>query len=310
MRLSALRSALLALPLLALPFLGGCAASAEDTATSDSSLNKGVCGLDPLDQDSPRLLLDKPFTTDKDAETRLVCLTTMLTDQNDHRGPFAALYTRTTIKIREALAAGRFNDDAYSADLTTMFAELYRRAYVDYVDGKLNKVPDAWRIEFDAAKESDEAQANGTQDDTLVLQHMVLGVNAHINRDLSHAVAIVGFQGKSAGDRKKDYDMVRTILQENIDASLDMVIQNYAQKLGETPDMLRNAMGKVFTVWMIAGREKAWEDGKLLMKSWPIDTLADKEVNYTSKLMAQAILAANGISPDLMAKLKKAEGSK
>ncbi len=310
MRFSAFRSLLSALPLLALPLLSGCAADAEDTGTSDSSLTRRVCGLDPLDQDSPRLLLDKPFSSDADAEKRMVCLTTMLTDQNDHRGPFAALYTRTTIKIREGLSAGRFHDSAYSADLTTMFAELYRRAFVDYVDGKRNQVPDAWRIEFDAAKESDEAQANGTQDDTLVLQHMVLGVNAHINRDLSHAVAIVGFQGKSDDERKKDYDVVRAILLENINASLDMVIANYAQKLGETPESLQNALGKVFTVWMVVGREKAWEDGKLLMKGWPIDTLADKEVNYTSKLMAQAILAANGISPDLMARLKKAEGSK
>jgi len=307
MGLSILRGALAgAFAILA---LGGCAANVEDVDTSDSSLTNSVCGLDPKDPDSPRIVLDKPFVDDKDAETRLTCLTTMLTAQHDHRGPFAMLYTRTTTKIREGLAKGRFYDRQYSEDLTTMFAELYRRAYVDYVDGKMDEVPDAWRIQFDTAKKSDEAQASGKKDNVLVLQHMVLGVNAHINRDLSHAVEIVGYQGKSADYRKKDYEVVRDILKENVDASLDTVIQKYAEGLGETPEFVRDLMGKVFYVWMVTGREKAWEDSKLLMKPWPVNALADREVNYTSRLMADAILAANGISPSLMAKLKQVEGS-
>lgn len=285
----------------------GCAAE-EEEVSSDSAALTSTCGVDPTKASAPRALLDRPFRDDADAERRLTCLSTILDTQSSHRALFPTLYTNTTRRVREGIAAGRMNDPGYSSRLLTRFAELYRVAFVAYEDGE--DVPAAWRIAFDAAKESDQARRSGKPDNVLALQHTALGVNAHVNHDLAHAVADVGLEGGSISHRKHDYDVVRSILLENVDASLDLVTRKYAAGLGQAPETLKRALGDSFTVWLVVGREKAWADALLLMRHGLTAKLTNAEVELLSKEMGEALLAGNGISPSLMAKLKRLEGSR
>ncbi len=287
--------------------LVGCVGSREDAGATTADLeSQRVCGLDPSLPSSPRALLATKFTDTLDAETRLVCLTTMLDAQHDHRAPFAALYTNTTKEVRKGIAAGRFDDAVYGSDLLTEFAELYRVGFVGYVDRA--PIAGAWQVAFDAAKASDDAHAQGRPDDVLSLQHVALGVNAHVNHDLAHAVATVTLEGGALASRKHDYDVVRSILEEIVTASFDLVIADYAPKLGMTPAALRAALADVFLVWLLAGREKAWLDGLLLLEGGLLASITAASVEFTSKEMAKGILLGNGLAPDLFAALKKLEG--
>ena len=289
--------------------LVGCVGSSEDAGVTTADLQAPrVCGLDPTQPSSPRTLLQAKFTSTLDAETRLVCLTTMLDGQHDHRAPFAALYTNTTKEVRKGIAEGRFDDDVYASDLLTEFAELYRAGFVGYVDHQ--PIAGAWQVAFDAAKKSDDAHTPGSPrpDDILSLQHVALGVNAHVNHDLAHAVATVTLEGGPLSSRKHDYNVVRSILEEIVTESFDLVIADYAPKLGMTPAALRAGLADVFLVWLLTGREKAWLDGLLLLEGGPLATLTAAQVEFTSKESARGILLGNGLAPDLFEALKKLEG--
>jgi hypothetical protein len=63
-------------------------------------------------------------------------------------------------------------------------------------------VPEAWRIAFETAESGD---ANGAQD-------MLLGINAHVQRDMPYVVASVGIRKPDGTSRKPDHDVGNKIL--------------------------------------------------------------------------------------------------
>jgi hypothetical protein len=92
-----------------------------------------------------------------------------------HHAPFALLYLRTTEAIRAAIRAGEFSDRPFWNRVTTGFGRYYLKPLAAWRRGQRERVPTAWRIAFRAAKNKD----------TLTLGDMMLGINAHINRDLA-----------------------------------------------------------------------------------------------------------------------------
>lgn len=92
-------------------------------------------------------------------------------------GYFAALYRRVTLEVRTWIREVRFDDGPRMARLDALFADRYLEAYRRWRAGE--PTTDSWRVAFDAA------------DDwwPIVLQHLLLGMNAHINLDLGIAAA-------------------------------------------------------------------------------------------------------------------------
>jgi Family of unknown function (DUF5995) len=92
-----------------------------------------------------------------------------------HDAAFALLYLRTTESIRDAIRAGEFSDRPFWNQVTTGFGRYYLDALKAWRRGHRARVPRAWRIAFRAAR--------GKRVSTL--GDVVLGINAHINRDLA-----------------------------------------------------------------------------------------------------------------------------
>ena len=92
-----------------------------------------------------------------------------------HKAAFALLYLRTTETIRDAIRAGEFSDRPFWNQVTTGFGRYYLDALKAWRRGHRRRVPRAWRIAFRAA----DAERVSTLGD------VVLGINAHINRDLA-----------------------------------------------------------------------------------------------------------------------------
>ncbi len=92
---------------------------------------------------------------------------------------FAALYRQTTRTIGARVAAGHFDDADRMGLLVTAFAARYTGPVEAWLAG--GTVPRCWRGAFEAA-------ASGEH---VILQHLLMGLNAHINLDLGVAAARV-----------------------------------------------------------------------------------------------------------------------
>ncbi len=129
-------------------------------------------------------------------------------DQTIHEknplGLFAALYQKVTLKVKEGIAQGRFEDGPRMEKLDVIFANRYLEAYYQYKAGQQPTL--SWKVAFDAAQRSD----------LILLQHLFVGMNAHINLDLGIAAADV-CPGVSIEKIKNDFVEINKLLFELIE---------------------------------------------------------------------------------------------
>ncbi|MDZ7694758.1 MAG: DUF5995 family protein [Balneolaceae bacterium] len=127
-------------------------------------------------------------------------------EEDSPLGIFAYVYRRTTAKIKEGIETGRFENPERMEQFDVEFARFYIDAFWRHRRGK--PVSYSWEVAFDAAKRS--------TDDLIILQHLLLGMNAHINLDLGIAAAEVA-PGNTIFDLKHDFMLVNTLLAELVD---------------------------------------------------------------------------------------------
>ena len=116
-------------------------------------------------------------------------------------GYFAALYQKVTITIKDKLGTDYFDDDARMEKLDVTFASRYLKAYTDYREGK--PISKSWEVAFVAGK--DERY--------IVLQHLLFGMNAHINLDLGIAAAEIT-NPSTIASLESDFNKINVILGE------------------------------------------------------------------------------------------------
>ena len=92
-------------------------------------------------------------------------------------GYFAVLYRDVTVQVRAAIAAGEFDDGPRTERLDVIFATRYLDALERYWRGE--QPTRSWLVAFESA----------FRWRPIVLQHLLLGMNAHINLDLGIAAA-------------------------------------------------------------------------------------------------------------------------
>ena len=119
-------------------------------------------------------------------------------------GYFPALYRKVTVAVRDGLAVGRFEDAARMERLDVVFANRYLDAFDHYRRGE--PITRAWAYTFRMAERAEP----------LILQHLLLGMNAHINLDLGVAAAEIA-PGRALAALRRDFDVINGLLQERID---------------------------------------------------------------------------------------------
>ena len=119
-------------------------------------------------------------------------------------GYFAALYYKMTLAVRDAVLRGDFENGSRMEQMDVAFA----RRYFDAFDAwKSGGVPSkSWKIAFEVAQDSQVA----------VMQHLLLGMNAHINLDLAIAAASVRQRDAIYGLRK-DFMQINKIIESLTD---------------------------------------------------------------------------------------------
>lgn len=122
-----------------------------------------------------------------------------------HTAPFAFTYLRTTEQVRDRLGdPGFFGNRQAVAQLDAVFAQLYFDAFDNWRAGRHDQVPGAWQMAFGAA---DQGSSSAAAD-------ILLGMNAHISRDLAFAVARVLDGDPQLGGDRADFERVNRIIAE------------------------------------------------------------------------------------------------
>lgn len=114
-------------------------------------------------------------------------------------GYFAALYHKVTCAVKEGILANRFEDGARMEQLDVLFANRYIAAYRQWKNNESTTA--SWAIAFEATEKRG----------TLLLQQLLLGINAHINLDLGIAT-VETMKGKELGSMLNDFNSINAIL--------------------------------------------------------------------------------------------------
>lgn len=119
-------------------------------------------------------------------------------------GYFAALYRGVTKRVAAGIASGRFQDGGRMEQLDVVFANRYLHAYEQRMQGAWTSR--AWTRAFDVAEHYQP----------LIIQQLLLGMNAHINLDLGVAAAEISTP-QTIHALRSDFDTINTLLAEMLD---------------------------------------------------------------------------------------------
>lgn len=160
-------------------------------------------------------------------------------------GLFAALYREVTVKVKEGISDGSFQNGERMEKLDVIFANRYLKAYYQYQAQE--KPSECWGFAFEQAEKFWP----------IVVQHLLLGINAHVNLDLGIASAQVSTI-ENIGDLKSDFDQINTIL-SNLVGSVEKCLI----KIWPTLTTILELTGKIDNFFidfsMETARDGAWK---------------------------------------------------
>jgi len=172
-------------------------------------------------------MLPEQITTIDEVIATLEIIISESEKNNDTLGYFAALYQKVTIKVKEGIAAGSFEDGARMEQLDVFFAKRYIDAYFSFKKGE--PITLSWQKAFDFSSHYQP----------IVLQHLLLGMNAHINLDLGIAANEIS-QGGNIADLESDFNRINEIL-----SSLVHDVEKNLSEVWPTLKLILKLAGKV-----------------------------------------------------------------
>ena len=175
-----------------------------------------------------------------------------LSDSCDHNALFALLYLDVTNNIYTAVTTpGYFQVPGVISHEDALFASYYFSAYDNYTSGDLADTPMPWQIAFNAAKTH---QTTGLGD-------LLLGMNAHINRDLPFVLYRMGLYNDDGTSRKPDHDKVNDVLYTAYNQAITEGANRFDPSL-QAYEGNTSADSGIQTV--IGWREEAWRNAERL----------------------------------------------
>lgn len=196
--------------------------------------------------------------------------------QKSTKGYFAVLYLKVTQKVKEGIQNGTFENGPRMEKLDVIFANRYIQAYYQYQAKEATSK--SWEAAFAAAENYW----------IIVLQHLLLGMNAHINLDLGIAAAQVCPKDE-IHTLQNDFNTINTILSS--------LVEDVERNLTEVWPILKWILEKTKSIdtflidfSMQKAREGAW---KYALELAPLEgneakesiTIRDVKVAQKAKLI-------------------------
>lgn len=165
---------------------------------------------------------------------------------DDLRRHFLGTYLRTTAAVGQAIDRGVFEDPGWVGEWDVVFAQLYLDAH----DASLAEEPIArpWRLAFDAPARLHP------------LQHVLLGVNAHVNYDLPQAllgvISVQDFGDAELLDRRRrDHENIDGVLASRVAA------EDNELPVGTLVDRLLTPLNRLASKrFLREARQKVWHN--------------------------------------------------
>jgi Family of unknown function (DUF5995) len=217
-----------------------------------------------------------------DIDDVLVKLSHIIDSQRARGNPlafFPAVYRATTARVKAGIRNGSFADGARMGQLATMFANRYFEALDAVAAGR--RPAKAWRVAFDAAG----------RPHTMILQHVLVGMNAHINFDLPLAVIAAASEGRVA-EIEADFLAINRILADLLDP-----VQEVIGRFSPLLDVLDRVGGRtdeeLVTFSINTARDEAWHEATRLAQ----EPTVQRERSILSLDRRVALLAERIIVP-------------
>jgi hypothetical protein len=196
-------------------------------------------------------------------------------------GYFASLYLRVTRAIRSKIGTGTFDDDARMAQLDAAFAARYLSAVAQFRRND-PALPEAWAVAFHATE----------QKDLIIVQHLLLAMNAHIGIDLAVAAASVS-PGQSIGALHGDFIKVNAILANAVPVVITE-IDALSPLLHLLADLALEAETSIIDFGLVAARSASWG----LAQKLALASASDRESMIAAENKILAALSRGILEPD------------
>jgi hypothetical protein len=224
-----------------------------------------------------------PYSSVADAHQGLLDLQDALDARNDRRVIFLSVYTRMTDAVADHIDRGTFENPAWVRSYLVAFANLYRKAVHTYETDRLQDLPDAWQLAFDAANNTD----------SLVIQDAALGVNAHINYDLALALDRVDVTPDYTM-RYRDHARVTDVISAILDDTQDALADRDAPGIAALDHRLGDLDDRVYVFTIDECRDSAWRTATALQSGLRVRRRFARWVNdVTATGVAYLILSSH-----------------
>jgi hypothetical protein len=197
---------------------------------------------------------------------------------NDSRlGFFAALYRQVTLEVQRGIERGFFDDGPRMERFDTVFANRYLAALDAWQSG--GTPTRSWKVAFTAMEQPQE----------IILQDLLVGMNAHINLDLGIAAAQI-CPGDEIQGLQGDFDKINQVLAALI-SGVETVIGRFSPLFGLLEKIGGKDAAEVLNFSMDAARQDAWAHAVILAHETPalqaltIEAL-DGKVSFLGRLIA------------------------
>jgi hypothetical protein len=197
---------------------------------------------------------------------------------NNPLGYFAALYRNVTNKVKEGIQNNFFDDGPRMEKLDIVFALRYLDAY--YAWQKNETVTKSWQKAFEISNNYWP----------IVLQHLLIGMNAHINLDLGIAAAEVS-KNKNLNDLENDFKKINEILSSLVNEVQNDLAEIWP-KLKKILEKTKKADDFLVDFSMKLARDGAWKFAQIITKT-PESEIEKLLKERDEKIAIKAGLIAN-----------------
>ncbi|MFT3934943.1 MAG: DUF5995 family protein [Chitinophagaceae bacterium] len=205
----------------------------------------------------------------------------------NHQSPmgyFATLYRRMTVAVKDGIQNNLFEDAQRMERLDIVFATRYLEAWEAFIHQQ--RCSNAWYTTFEACK----------NDELVVLQHLIVGVNAHINLNLGIAAANIA-PGDKVFALQNDFAKINDII-----SSLMQSVENSLAKIWPPLLLIENIAGQqqdvILNFSIESARKTAWANAVALaflqgdVRNTHINTIDAAVVTIANRVINPGLITA------------------
>ena len=210
-------------------------------------------------------------------------------------GYFASLYIRVTNTIRSKIGTRYFDDDARMELLDATFASRYLSAVQEF-RSQDPALPKAWAVALNATN----------QENLIIVQHLLLSMNPHINIDLAIAAAKT-CPGNSIRSLQGDFNRINAILASVVPTVISE-IDTLSPYLHLLADLAQDGETSIIDFSLVTARDANWAMAQklaYLSSSEQEQVIAAENVPVAA--LSQAVLSPGFIASEVLNTIRSAE---